>query len=154
MIDENSIKIFKIKFDDPIEILADLYSDIDPVDHFMSTLITTQGCFDFQEDDGSYISYMIITEIGVRQYVEIMNRNGIGIKAEDVSLKILKNQICLREELLPYAKDINIEPYSEFNESLDRWLSSRLTPDDVLDIINERGVDTLQQIHKEILNKI
>lgn len=154
MISEKSTKIFKIKFDDPIEVLADLYSEINPVDHLMSTMIRTEGCFDFQEDDGSYISYMIISNEGVTTYLEIMKRNGIGIKVEDVSDKILKNQLYLKEELLPHAKDINVNPYYEFIKSLEKWIKIRLSPDDVLDIINERGVDSLKDIHREILKGV
>lgn len=154
MISEKSTKIFKIKFDDSIDVLADLYSEIDPVDHFMSTMIRTEGCFDFQEDDGSYISYMIISNEGVTSYLDIMKRNGIGIKVEDVSDKILKNKLYLKEELLPHAKDINVDPYHDFVRSLDKWIKIRLSPDDVLDIINECGVDSLKDIHKEILKGV
>lgn len=154
MLAEKTTKIYKIKFDDPIEVLADLYSEINPVDHLMSTMIRTEGCFDYQEDDGSYISYMIISNEGVSSYLEIMKRNGIGIKAEDVSDKILKNQIYLKEELLPHAKDINVDPYFEFVNSLEKWMKLRLSLDDVLDIITECGVDSLKDIHREILKTV
>lgn len=88
------------------------------------------------------ILYILIDETGINNVVNYFINIGITIKIEDVSKQIINGTFPL---------PTNEENIEEFNTMKEIFFQTCVEVDDILDKINEFGIESLTELDKQIL---
>jgi hypothetical protein len=144
-------RIYKIKFDVTDEELDDLFmyfsdEDLDDVEE-----LEAEAYFYFHEE-GNYVCYLITTEVEMRTYVGVMDKNKINIYVKDFSDRILNSTVNLEDNLRHNIDKENCEDFEDFIICLNEWVLGKLDIDFVLDRISSVGIDNLTENEKYFLN--
>ena len=116
--------------------------------------LDTEASFDFEDEHQNYVCYSLMSSNETEKWKNILDANLIPYICHDISLNVIKNNINLEKKLIKYTNNYNENSYHEFINKLNEWIKSNLDLDTVLDMINEKGVDSLRLIDKEFLKNI
>lgn len=105
--------------------------------------------------------YLFVEEFKTKQIINFLSENNVLDVAEDVTNDIKTSKIYDNNDFskvyfgYPESKDIREELGDKYTEEFkyifDNFILDNLTPDDILDKINERGIESLTDIDKKIL---
>ena len=118
------------------------------------TNLDTVASFDFEDEHQNYVCYSLMSPNESEKWKNILDANLIPYICHDISLNVIKNNINLEKKLIKFTNNYNENSYHEFINKLNEWIKSNLDLDTVLDMINEKGVDSLRLIDKEFLKNI
>jgi len=116
--------------------------------------LDTEASFDYEDEQQNYVCYSLMSSNETEKWKNILDANFIPYICHDISLNVIKNNINLEKKLIKYTNNYNENSYHEFINKLNEWIKSNLDLDTVLDMINEKGVDSLRLIDKEFLKNI
>jgi hypothetical protein len=130
------------------------YDHLSDNDKEKITNLDTVASFDFDDEQQNYVCYSLMSSNETEKWKNILDANLIPYICHDISLNVIKNNINLEKKLIKYTNNYNENSYHEFINKLNEWIKSNLDLDTVLDMINEKGVDSLRLIDKEFLKNI
>jgi hypothetical protein len=143
-------KVYKIKFNKSSFELNDDYERLSDYEKDIISELNTESFFDYENEIGNYVCYVITTPTELDRYLKILKNNLIEHECSDLSKKVLNNQINL--ELLEDKLDSNnYFKYDFFMDDLESWIYQNLEIDIVLDRITEVGMDSLKDVEKNFL---
>jgi hypothetical protein len=144
-------KILIFEFHRNSEDVATDYELLSDIDKEKIADLEPEGTFDYEDEHGNYNCCLIITEIELEKYKNLLDENNIPYLCKDISYNVIKNDINLTKKLLKYTNNINENLYYDFIKKVDNWIVSNLELDIILDMINEKGINSLRKIDKEFL---
>lgn len=145
-------KVYIFEFNRSSESVADDYDLLSEIDKEKISDLDTDASFDYEDEFGNYNFYLVISELEFLKYKKLLDDNNIAYLCEDISNDILRNDINLSKKLLKYTNNMNENLYHEFINTLNDWISQNLELDIILDMINERGIDSLRKVDKDFLS--
>lgn len=142
--------IYKVKFEKSSIELNDDYERLSDYEKDIISELNTESFFDYEDEFGNYICYLITTKIELNRYLKILESNLIKHEYFDLSRSVLHNEINLSilEEKLD---NNNYFKYDFFMDDLESWIYDNLEIDIVLDRISEVGIDSLKEVEKNFL---
>lgn len=144
--------VYKILFGKSLLGLDEDYEFLSEIEQEKISLIDTESFFDFEDQGGNYICYLLCSELEVRKYSDILTNNFIGHTINDLSVDILSFKVVLEDQLNYVLDTSNSIKYTFFMDDLNRWIIKRLDMDFVLDRINLLGgINKLSENEKEFL---
>jgi hypothetical protein len=147
-----NINVYRIDFSKSSFELNEDYELLSESEQEKISSLETESFFDYEDDNGNYICYLICNAIEIKKYSDVLSNNLIGHTITDLSDDIIKFRLLLDEELKQLLNTINSIKYSFFIDDLNDWIIEHLDIDIVLDRINELGdIDKLSNIEKEFL---
>jgi hypothetical protein len=137
-----SIYFFKIKLITELDELSDCGADI------ISEIGEDFGDFiAFNEYDEYEIIFCFLEDYKIHSLLNIFEKHGLLIESKNITSSVLMSRF--KNEL--FEEIFQVE---EFNKMLENFLLSNLTINNVLDKINEQGIDSLTETDKIILQNI
>ena len=146
--------LIHIEFCRSVEDVSYDYEHLSDNDKEKITNIDTVSSFDFDDEHQNYNCYTLMASNESQNWKNLLDANLIPYICHDISLNVIKNNINLEKKLLKYTNNYNENSYHEFINKLNEWIKSNLDLDTILDMINEKGVDSLRPIDKEFLKNI
>ena len=147
-----NINVYRIDFSKSSFELNEDYDFLSESEQEKISSLDTESFFDYEDDNGKYICYLICNAMEIKKYSDVLINNLIGHTITKLSDDILKFRIELEEELKQLLNTVNSIKYSFFIDDLNDWIIEYLDIDIVLDRINELGgIDKLSSIEKEFL---
>jgi hypothetical protein len=143
--------VYKIEFSKSSFELNEEYDMLSETEKEWISQMDADSFFDYDSQFGYYTCFLIAKPTDIKKYLDIMSNNFIENSCENLSKKILKNEIDLSEELNHIVNSFNSIKWSFFIEDLDEWILNNLDIDMVLDRISEVGIDSLKPVEKEFL---
>ena len=116
--------------------------------------INAVSSFDFEDEFQNYVCYFLISPSEIEKYKNVLDSNLISYICTDISKNVINNNINLEKKLVKYTNHYNNELYLEFIEKTNDWIKQNIDLDIILDMINEKGINSLRTIDKEFLEKI
>ena len=110
--------------------------------------------FDFEDEYQNYTCYTLMSPNELEKYKKILDDNLIPYICTEITQSVIRNNINLEKKLFKYTNNYNENSYHDFINKVNDWILSNLDLDIVLDIINEKGIDSLRKVDKEFLEKI
>lgn len=142
--------IYKIKFDKSSIELNDDYERLSDYEKDIISELNTESFFDYEDESGNYICYLITTKTELDRYLKILESNLIKYEDFDLSRSVLNNEINL--EILEDKLDSNnYFKYDFFMDDLESWIYNNLEIDIVLDRITDVGMESLREVEKNFL---
>jgi YD repeat-containing protein len=80
--------------------------------------------------------------------------NLIAYLCKDISISVIKNDINLERILKKYVNSDNRNDFKIFIKEVNRWILDSLDLDTILDMINEKGINSLRKVDKTFLKKV
>jgi hypothetical protein len=144
-------KIFKVYFTKDSYSLNEEYDRLSDYEKEIISTILPDYYFEFNNINGGYTLYLIISPNDLDKYLKILENNLINYSVVDISDDIL-NGLDLQNKLKKYINIINNIRWSKFQKVIDSWIFSNLDIDLILDRINKVGsVKNLSKIEKKFL---
>jgi hypothetical protein len=143
-------KVYKIKFNKSSFELNDDYERLSDYEKDIISELNTESFFDYENEIGNYVCYVITTPTELDRYLKILRNNVIEHESSDLSNPVLKNEINL-EMLEDKLDSNNYFKYDLFMDDLESWIYENLEIDIVLDRITEVGMDSLKDVEKNFL---
>lgn len=105
--------------------------------------------------------YLFFEDYKIKAILDYLTENGVVDSHKDVTSDIISGDIYDIEdfkkvyygfdESIKLHKDNGLDYRPEFKSKFDNFIVKNVTPDNILDKINEKGIDYLTDIDKEIL---
>jgi hypothetical protein len=108
--------------------------------------------FDYDDDDGSYVCFIVTNHIEIKAYVSILNNNLISHTVIDLSKSVLNCKVDLDIELKDKVLTTNQIKFNIFMEGINEWILENIDMDTILDRISEVGIKKLRNVEKQFLN--
>jgi hypothetical protein len=143
-------KIYKIVFNNDVDILNELYDRLSEHDKEKISELDCVSYFDYIEDN-KYFLHVITTEIEIDKYTSVLESNLIKFRIFDISNHLLTNKINLFSLESKIDKN-DIIKFEFFMDDVKDWLLNNLNINIILDRISEVGMDNLSKIEKDFLN--
>jgi hypothetical protein len=143
--------IYRIRFKKSSYELESDYDNLSENDQERILELRATGTFDYNFNK-EYNTIVITTPVEITRYQNVLNQNLIEFNCEDISNKILMNQIDLEDELSFNLNTSNSIKYSFFIDDLNNWIYENLDIDIILDRILESGIKSLKEIELKYLN--
>lgn len=143
--------VYRVKFGKSAFELNDEYDGLSDYEKERISDLDAESFFDCDEEDGSYVCYIITDELEMKAYLGILSNNSIKVRCDNLSKDILRNKVNLEIELQPQISTMNSVKYSFFIDDLNEWIYRNLDMDTVLDRISESGMDSLTDTEKLFL---
>lgn len=126
----------------------------------------------FEPEDENYIAigdnddfmFLFVEDYKVKALFNYLTDNDLVISCKEISNDIINGDIYDNEDFksVYYANQETIEKFKsefgddfvyepEFKKVFDNFIVKNVTPDNILDKINEKGIESLTDIDKEIL---
>ena len=148
-------KIFKLSFKKSSFDLDKDYEDFAESEKSAISSMKPDSFFDFNDDNGIYVLYLIFNSIDLERYLKILDNNLIEYDIINLSELILNDKFCIDDEIKPQLNSLNRFKWTPFSKKLNDWLYDMLDIDFVLDRINIcGGIDNLRSIEKKFLNNL
>ena len=144
--------IYRIKFNKNSDELNYDYERLADYEKERISQLEADCFFDYDDDDGSYICFIVTNHIEIKAYISILNNNLISHTVKDLYKDALKCKVDLDIELKDKILTTNQIKFSIFMEGINEWILENLDIDTVLDRINEVGINKLRNVEKEFLN--
>ncbi len=144
------MKVYKIIFSKSSYELNSDYEGLTEHEKEIIANILPSGYFEFNDDDEHYNLYLIINQININKYCKILNDNNIQYSINDISDQLL-NGCDLHKNLSKFINNINAIKFMSFINKINKWISSNLEIDFILDRINQVGIENLTLIEKKYL---
>jgi hypothetical protein len=146
-----SLRVFQIDFfRTPFDVAHD-YNTMTMGEKEKLSALDIFSSFDYEDDFNNYTLILITDEKTADKYKIILFNNIIPNVTKDISNNILNCNIDLQENLKKYRNKMNIDKMFDFCVALEKWMEANLDVDKILDLINERGLQSLKEIHLKIL---
>lgn len=146
--------IYKIEFYKNIDYILNDYSYMSDIDKEIIANLDFDSMFEYFDLYDNYILYIISNEIEIEKYKKILNINLIPYLCTDMTKLLLSGLIDIEYELSKYVISQNEISYYKFVDNTNKFLLANLNLDDILDMIIDKGIDSLKQIHLEFLKTI
>lgn len=91
----------------------------------------------------------LTTEYDMNKFTDYLYSNIIPYICKDMTNNVITNNIDIEAYLIKNIR--NNFDFSEFISIIESWIKSNLELDMVLDMINEKGIDSLRKIDYEFL---
>lgn len=144
--------LFKLKFNKSSFDLDKDYDNFSESEKVTISSMNPDSFFDFNDDDGLYILYLIFDSTDIDRYSKILDNNLIEHTISNISESVLLDDICIDDELRPYLNALNRFKWTPFRKKIDDWIYERLDMDFILDRISFcNGIDNLRPIEKKFL---
>mgnify|MGYP003336493820 CR=1 FL=1 len=147
-------KILIFEFHRASEDVASDYELLSDLDKERISNLEPEATFDYEDEFGNYNCCLILSEIELEKYKNLLDKNTIPYLCKDISYNVIKNDINLSKKLIKYTNNANKNLYYDFIRKVDSWITQNLELDIILDMINEKGIDSLRKIDKEFLNNL
>jgi hypothetical protein len=144
--------IYRIIFSKSSYELESDYEELSENDQQRILELRAIGTFDYNDKDNKYICIVITTPMEIIRYQNVLNHNLIEFECENISYKIMMNNIDLEDELSFSLNSSNSIKYSFFIDDLNNWIYENLDIDIILDRIIESGIKSLKEIELKYLN--
>jgi hypothetical protein len=144
----------KLDFHRSAEDLASDYTYLSDIDKAKVVNIDSKATFDYEDDHMNYTCYLLIDPKEIEKYKKVLDDNLIHYLCTDISHSVIKNEINIEKVLLKYVNSSNKFDYDIFMDEIDIWISENLDMDTILDMINERGINSLREVDREFLKKV
>lgn len=146
------IYIYKIEFFyNLIDLNSEWVDKISEIDKEVLMNLSAESFFDYEINDKMYVCYVIVDELEIKQYFEVLDKYSINYKSSNISNIILNGELDVEHELIKYVNSENSIKYDFFIEDTNNWILENLDIDNVLDKISKIGMINLSQIEKEFL---
>jgi hypothetical protein len=146
--------LVKIDFCRAVEDVSYDYEHLSDNDKEKVSNIDIVASFDFEDEYQIYNSYFLISPNEIEKYRKILDDNIIPYLCTDFSSNVIQNKMNLERILLKYTNNNNEIEYYKFINRLNEWIKENLDIDIVLDMINEKGINSLRTVDKEFLKTI
>ncbi len=148
-----TLRVYQIEFfRTPFDVAHD-YNTMTSGEKEKIAELEIHSSFDYEDDFNNYTLVIIANEKTADRYKIILFNNIIPNITKDISDNILSNKIDLIEDLKKYKNKKNSEKLFDFTVALENWIEANLDLDKILDLINEKGIESLKEIHLKILKK-
>lgn len=144
----------KLDFHRSAEELASDYTYLSDNDKEKIIHIDSKGTFDLEDERMNYTCYLLIEQTEINKYKKILDDNLIAYICKDISLSVIKNDINLEKILKKYVNSANKNDFKIFIKEVNGWILDSLDLDTVLDMINEKGINSLRKVDKTFLKKV
>jgi hypothetical protein len=146
--------LVKIDFCRAVEDVSYDYEHLSDNDKEKVSNIDIVASFDFEDEYQIYNRYFLISPNEIEKYRKILDDNIIPYLCTDFSSNVIQNKMNLERILLKYTNNNNEIEYYKFINRLNEWIKENLDIDIVLDMINEKGINSLRTVDKEFLKTI
>lgn len=146
--------LIHIEFCRSTEDVAEDYMRLSDIEKEKIANVEVDITFDYEDEYDNYSSYLLISSVEYEKYKKILDDNLIPYICTDISKKVIYNEISLEEILIEKIDKYNDKSYLDFIMKTNSWIKENLNLDIVLDIINNKGLDSLREIDKQILKEI
>lgn len=106
--------------------------------------------FDFLDIHNNYHFLVLTEKLQIDKYLKILIDNLILHFAHNITQKVLKDQIDLKKFEKTISKS-NKVLWKNFRTKIEEWMLLNQDLDNVLDIINQKGIEKLRDIDKKFL---
>lgn len=144
-------KVLIFEFHRSSEDVAGDYELLSDIDKERIADLEPEATFDYEDEFGNYNCCLIISEIELESYKKLLDENNIPYLCKDITKNVIKNDVNLSKKLIKYTTNINENLYYDFIKKVDKWISQNLELDIILDMISEKGINSLRKIDKEYL---
>ena len=144
----------KIEFCRSTEDVSRDYIYLSDIDKIRISQLEILSSFDYQDNHGNYNCFLLISNRDIITYLAILEKNFIPHFCHDVSKVIIQNKTNLEKYLNKYLDRFNKESHIEFIEEVNMWIQQNLNLDIILDMISEKGIESLRPMDKEYLSKV
>lgn len=143
--------VYRVKFGKSSFDLNDEYDRLSDYEKERISDLDAESFFDCDEEDGSYVCYIITDTMEMKAYLGILSSNSIKVNCDNLSKDILRGKINLEIDLQSQIDTMNSVKYSFFIDDLNDWIYRNLDMDTVLDRISESGMSSLTEVEKLFL---
>lgn len=147
------LRVYRIEFfRTPFDVAHD-YNTMSAGEKEKLSSLEIFASFDYEDEFNNYTLILITSKQSADKYKIILFNNVIPNVTKDISNNIIECKIDLLEDLTKYQNKHNSEKFFDFMVSFEKWMEANLDLDKILDIINEKGLGALKEIHLKILKK-
>jgi hypothetical protein len=144
-------QIYQIKFTKSSYELDKDYERLSEHEKVDIAAMTPESFFDFNNNEGQYILYLIFSPLDIEKYSRILNNNLIEHLVSNLSNEVLSNEFSVEASLKPFVNALNRFRWNSYKDKLDEWVYDNLDMDLVLDRIGQCGMENLRPVEKKFL---
>lgn len=144
-------QVYQIKFTKSSYELDKDYERLSEHEKVDIATMTPDSFFDFNNNEGYYILYLIFSPMDVERYSKILQNNLIDHSISNISDEVLCNEFSVDTILKPFVNALNRFRWNSYKDKLDDWIYDNLDMDLVLDRIGQCGMDGLRPVEKKFL---
>lgn len=143
--------LYHIEFSRDIDTVIWEYTCLHENDRTKLAEIQFITTFDFLDIHNNNYHFLVLTEkLQMDKYLKILIDNLILHFAHNITQKVLKDQIDLKKFEKTISKS-NKVLWKNFRTKIEEWMLLNQDLDNVLDIINQKGIEKLRDIDKKFL---
>lgn len=147
----NCLKIYHIDYSRNINMVTWEYQNLSDSDRITIANLQFEASIDYIDKHDNYNMIILSDSNQINKLESILGYNMINHFCNDISEKVIRNQIDLKKYAKPLEGQENLNKF--FFEKIDNWISEKLDLDIVLDIINEKGIGSLREVDIKFLEK-
>lgn len=142
--------IYHIDFARDVDTVVWEYTCLTENDRLKLTSLHFESTFDYIDKHNNYHFLMLIDQLQMEKYLKILKDNMILHFNHNITEKLLKDELDLKrfEKIVERNSKVMWE---KFRTKIEEWMLSNQDLDNVLDLINQRGIDKLREIDKKFL---
>lgn len=143
-------RVYHLEFARDIETVVWEYSHLSETDRTNLSTIQFSVTYDYIDEYQNY-NFVIITDPEqMNKYVKILQNNFILHFHRDISNSLLKDTIDFSRLEKVIDRSTN-SLFIKFQNKINEWILKHQDLDNVLDMINEKGINKLRDIDKKFL---
>lgn len=145
-------RVYHLDFGRDIETVVWQYSNLPETDRTNLSSIQFEMTFDYTDQNKNY-NFVIITDTAqMSKYVKILQDNMILHFIRDISKLLLKDNVSF-DKIERVLDKTTTSLFKEFKTKMNEWILRNQDLDNVLDMINEKGINKIREIDKKFLEE-
>ena len=145
-------RVYHLDFARDIETVVWQYSNLPETDRTNLSSIQFEMTFDYTDQNKNY-NFVIITDTAqMSKYVKILQDNMILHFIRDISKLLLKDNVSF-DKIERVLDKTTTSLFKEFKTKMNEWILRNQDLDNVLDMINEKGINKIREIDKKFLEE-
>lgn len=152
--DKKRLTLSKLEFYKSAEDLAEDYTYLSDNDKLKIQLIDSKATFDYEDGHRNYTCLLLTEPQEINTYTKVLDDNLIPYICHDITQSVIRNDLNIEKILRKHVNGTNILDYNIFIRELNEWILGNLDLDQILDRINEKGIDSLRDVDIEFLKKV
>ena len=145
-------RVYHLDFARDIETVVWEYSNLPETDRTNLSSIQFEMTFDYTDQNKNY-NFVIITDTAqMSKYVKILQDNMILHFIRDISKLLLKDNVSF-DKIERVLDKTTTSLFKKFKTKMNEWILRNQDLDNVLDMINEKGINKIREIDKKFLEE-
>lgn len=143
-------RVYHLEFARDIETVVWEYTNLPETDRINLSSIQFEMTFDYIDENKNY-NFVIITDSAqMSKYVKILQDNMILHFNRDISKFLLKDNVNF-DKIEGFLDNATTSLFNKFKNKMNEWILQNQDLDNVLDMINEKGLNKIREIDKKFL---